>query len=496
MRDRYLAMLLVGFAAGVAVGTYFSLSWAFAIFIAIIGFSVLISASRVLFVVSVSIFLLALSLGLLRVEVETYRYENELSFVRDKSAHIVGVVSEFPDRRENKTHFVIETEKVSVSNSVMGVKEKLLVISNIYPRVEYGDRVSIIGTVKAIENFETEENAHFNYERYLSKDGIFNEVVFPKLAIISKENGDPLIGGLFSVREAFSEQLRSAIREPESSLALGMLLGEKHGLSKSILDTFKRAAVIHIVVLSGYNISLVSQFFTKIFSFLPLIARSSAGAIGIILFILMTGGGASVIRAGIMALIALIGLATGRTYDAGRALFVAGFIMLMENPNILLYDPSFQLSFIATLGLIYLSPIIMKFLSRPRRFSLPNWANELIAQTFATQVAVLPMLIYLSGTISLIGFFSNLLIVPFVAVAMLFGFITGILSFLGQFLATPAALISSAVLSYIINVSEFFSSLPFTMISAGIGAAIVVTMIYAVAGYYLYLSIQHAEFKK
>jgi competence protein ComEC len=247
-----------------------------------------------------------------------------------------------------------------------------------------------------------------------------------------------------------------------------MLIGEKHALPQTILDDFKQAGVIHLVVLSGYNIALVSQFFIKIFSFLPILYRTSMGGVAIILFVLMTGGGASVIRAAVMALIALLGIATGRTYDAGRALFVAGFLMLLENPNVLIFDPSFQLSFLATLGLIYLTPLISARLARLRLV----WLRELLSQTLATQIAVLPLLIYMSGSVSLLSIPANIMILPTVPFAMMGSFVSGLLGFIGQTIALPFSLATSAFLSYSIFTAKFFAGLPFSAVTvpAGIGS--------------------------
>ena len=130
--------------------------------------------------------------------------------------------------------------------------------------------------------------------------------------------------------------------------------------SGDLLQLFRIVGLIHIVVLSGYNMTVVADGVARLFRFLSLRSRTVVGTVLIILFSLMVGGGATVIRAAIMTILALIARTLGRVADAGRLLFIAGIIMLLENPRILLGDPSFQLSFLATLGLIYLSPLVEK----------------------------------------------------------------------------------------------------------------------------------------
>lgn len=488
MRDRFLHIFIFGFVTGVVAGSFVHFGFALVFFSFILGLAVLaaprrFSSSRPFF--TVSVFLLALSLGLARVEFESYRYENILSGFENSRVTLNAVVSEFPDVRETNTHLILTPKNIN---------EDLLVIAGLFPAFHYGDEVSLSGTIKPIENFSVDGSAgrHFDYKEYLSKDGIFHEMIYPEISVISPGKGNPILQKLFAFREKFSDSLRQSIREPEASLGLGMLIGEKHSLPQSLLDAFKRAGIIHLVVLSGYNIALVSQFFTKIFSFLPILFRASAGAIAIVLFVLMTGGGASAVRAAIMALIALLGIATGRTYDAGRALFIAGFLMLLENPNILIFDASFELSFLATLGLIYLTPVVSLYLIRVK----PAWFRELLSQTISTQVAVLPLLIYMSGMISIVALLVNILVLPTVPFAMLGSFVTGFAGFPGAVIAAPFAIATSSLLSYTVITAEFFSSLPFAVLPTGAVSAWLMILSYVLLLGLFFKARSHANAKK
>lgn len=478
MRIETLSVLLVGFVAGVALGSFFDFGLAFSAFFAMLGVGLfllrnLLSNPRGVFVVS--IFLIALALGFSRMGIEQYRYENNLSGAVGDKITVHGIVAEYPDTREANTRLIVLPREISTFDEKFPATERILVVSDLYPAVHYGDELLLSGSLQAVKNF-SDDGTNFDYKKWLAKDGVFHEMFYPKIEIVSSGNGNLLIEKLFFVREKFSQKLRENISEPNASLGLGMLIGEKHALPLSILDTFKTAGVIHLVVLSGYNIALVSQFFMKVFSFLPILFRTGAGAVAIALFVLMTGGGASAIRAGVMALIALLGIATGRTYDAGRALFVAGFIMLLENPNVLIFDPSFQLSFLATLGLIYLTPLIHARLGRWK----PRWVRELLSQTLATQIAVLPLLIYMSGSVSLLSIPANLLILPTVPFSMMGSFVTGLLGFIGHAIALPVTFITSILLSYTIIVAKFFANLPFSAVTVPAGIGSIITLILAV----------------
>lgn len=477
MKVGILPSLLIGFVAGVAVGSFFDFGWTFTVFFGVLGMVIFLLRDFLSDpggILAVSIFLLALALGLARIGLEDYRYENNLSVIAGEKVSIKGIVSEYPDIRETNKRFIIELDEVSVFDKKFPATERVLVISDLYPAIHYGDEVALSGKLEQIKNF-SDDGTNFDYKKWLAKDGVFYEMFYPSISVVSTDKGNPTISKLFLIREKFSEKLRENINEPDSALALGMLIGEKHALPKTILDDFKTAGVIHLVVLSGYNIALVSQFFMKTFSFLPTLFRTGAGGIAIILFVLMTGGGASAIRAAVMALIALLGIATGRTYDAGRALFVAGFLMLLENPNVLMFDPSFELSFLATLGLIYLTPLIHTHLGRWK----PRWLRELLSQTLATQIAVLPLLIYMSSSVSLLAIPANLLILPTVPFAMAGSFVAGLLGFIGHTIALPFSLLTSALLSYAILTAKFFAGLPFSAVAipAGVGSIIALVLV-------------------
>ena len=172
----------------------------------------------------------------------------------------------------------------------------------------------------------------------------------------------------------------------------------------------------------------------------------------------MTGASATIVRASIMALLVIVARATGRTYQVTHGLFLAGFFMVLHNPMIVIYDPSFQLSFLATLGLIYLAPLIEKYFKLiPTKWQL----REFAVATIATQIFVLPLILYMMGEISLVALPVNLLILIFIPITMLFGFLSGIVGFMSATLAFPLTFITYLLLEYELKVVEIFSNFPF-----------------------------------
>lgn len=457
----YFYTVLGGFTLGIAGGTFFEFSFWSEVFVLMLGVLVLLTAFLLRdkkCVLCIGVFIVALSFGLLRYDIANSNRGSLIvdSFI-EKQVVIEGVVIDEPDKRENNTNYTVLVDTVS-SNAVL---EKVRVVAGSYPEFTYGDRVLIAGVLEKPKGFENESGKYFDYAAFLSKDDIFYQMIFPKLEIISEGHGLFIKRYVFAFKNAFLSRAQGVIPDPQASLLGGLVVGAKQSLGEKLQDDFRATGIIHIVVLSGYNITIVADAMMRAVSFLPKHIGMFLGAGAIVVFAVMTGASATIVRASIMALLVIVARATGRTYDMARALFIAGFIMLLHNPKILIYDASFQLSFLATLGLIVLAPLLEKYFTYiPKKFQLREFATA----TVATQIFVLPLLLYKIGELSLVALPVNLLVLVTVPLTMLFGFIAGMVGFLSTLLATPFAFIAYILLSYQLHVVEIFARLPFASV--------------------------------
>jgi competence protein ComEC len=226
-------------------------------------------------------------------------------------------------------------------------------------------------------------------------------------------------------------------------------------------------------------------FIGFIFSFLGRRLAFLPSVVAVILFAMMTGGGPTVVRASIMAIIALFARQSGRTYEATRALIIAGLIMLIWNPKVLVFDLGFQLSFLATLGLIYLAPIIGSKIESLRQNNAIyriilrwKWLCEIVILTIAAQLAVYPWIVYKMGELSLVALPANILVLPTISIAMFFGFLTGVIGFVSTILSLPFAWVTLALLTYILKLVELLASLPFATVTISGFPLILVIVIY------------------
>ena len=459
--DKFLYLIIGGFVFGVLWHSFFNFGVWFSVFVLCLG----VLVSSIAFILEnkrdsliIGILILSASIGLLRFDLANYKQGDIfLDSVVGKNISAEGIIIDEPDKRENNTNYTIRLEKAFEYE----VESNVRIVARQYPSFSYGDKVLISGELQKPKGFETDTGKYFDYPSFLSKDEIFYQMVFPELGFVSSGHGQFVKQYLFNFKNALLSSIQKLIPDPQSSLLGGLIVGAKQSLGKNLQDDFRATGIIHIVVLSGYNITIVADAIMRAFSFLPKFFGIYLGASSIVLFALMTGASATIVRASIMALLVILARATGRTYDITRALFIAGFFMLLQSPKILIHDASFQLSFLATLGLIWLSPLLDKYFSFiTNRFQLREFATA----TISTQIFVLPLLLYKIGELSIVALPVNLLVLITVPMTMLFGFLAGAIGFINQLLAIPFAFVAHIFLSYQLTIVDFFARLPFASI--------------------------------
>jgi competence protein ComEC len=186
-----------------------------------------------------------------------------------------------------------------------------------------------------------------------------------------------------------------------------------------------------------------------------------------------------------MASLLLLAQGFGRQYDVMRGLFFAGAIMLLFNPYLLVYDIGFQLSFMATLGLLLIIP---HFESTVVTAASTLQIKDFFFATLATQIAVLPLLLYHIGEVSIVAIVVNVLVLPVVPIAMLLTFITGMVAFVSLPLASIIGFLANLSLVYILFVAEWFAKLPFAAIEIPEFSATGMLLLYVVlAGVLFYV---------
>lgn len=461
INDKFI-LLIFGFVFSIFLSSFIHLGFQISALAILLGTVFLIFQYRTSNVVgnkniitAIGIFLIAFGLGGVRYQIKDFHnIDSILIEQKDAKISLEAIIITEGRARDGYIEYLGKLPRYG--------GEKILIRADVYPEFSYGDKVNFTGKLKIPESFISEDGRVFDYPAYLARDDIYLILAFAKGEKISSGNGFFLKEKLFSLKKIFTNSIEETIREPESGLLEGILLGSEDSLSLEWNNKFRISGVSHIVVLSGYNITLVAESVLKILGFLSLNTALFSSSIGIVLFAIMVGGGSSVVRASIMAIFVLLARAIGRNYRIGRALIIAGACMIFWNPKVLIFDFGFQLSFLATIALIWIAPIIeAKILWCPERFHI----RDILASTIATQIIVMPLLLYTMGNFSLIGIVVNILILPFVPIAMFLGFFAGLLGIINGIIALPISAITQLILWYVMSIVNIFSRIGFGIIT-------------------------------
>ncbi|MDD5547388.1 MAG: ComEC/Rec2 family competence protein [Candidatus Pacebacteria bacterium] len=326
---------------------------------------------------------------------------------------------------------------------------RVKLIAQRYPSFAYGDLVKIKGNI---------QKPPPESENYYAKEGVLGIVGFPQIELIKSRQGNPVKEALLSFRNKIISIFKQVLPSEKAAFMAGLTIGAREDFSKELTENMKQSGTTHLVALSGYNISIIAIAVMAILGgFLSHQLSFYFATAIIVLFVLMTGAEASVVRAAIMGIIALLSTHAQRIYSLRNAIVIAAFLMILFNPNVLVFDVGFQLSFLALLGIVYLAPVI-KNLFKIETPGFLGW-KENLTQTLSAQLFVLPLLISVFGFFSLSSIFANILILGVVPLAMGLGFIMAGLGLISIFLAKMIGLIASIILSYMLFIIDLFSHL-------------------------------------
>ncbi len=488
MEDRIFKSVGFGFIIGVFCASIWPVNIALLVFIGVIAGTFILVAifwkGNRGYLLIIALFLLATSLGMLRYHIKDASEPKHVldNFVGEQIS-LEGVIKSEVENRESNQRIILTAEKIEYLGTTYPIHQKILVTTDFFPEYYYGDRIKASGKLKTPKNFITDIGKTFDYQDCRMKDSIYYTVSFAHIEFRNDREGSFITTRILSLKKHFLQNIERVIPAPASGLMAGLLLGVKGSLGDKLHQAFIDTGLVHIIVLSGYNVTIIAEAVIKTLSFASVTAGIYAGAVFILLFAIMTGGGATIIRASIMALLALLARLTGRGYEITRALMVAGVVMVFQNPYVLVFDISFQLSFLATLGLIYVTPVFEKWFKRlPNTFAI----REITSATFATQAFVLPFLLYKIGNLSIIAPITNVLVLSFVPATMFYGFLAGLAGFITHFLAVPFGFIAYILLRYEIGVVTFFSKLPFASFTISRFPLIAMIICYIAIGYGLY----------
>ncbi|MEA2621454.1 MAG: competence protein ComEC [Chloroflexota bacterium] len=329
-----------------------------------------------------------------------------------------------------------------------------------YPVVAPGDRIEFAGTLEPLPDGPGFGDA-------LRNMGAVATVRLRAMAPLPPADG--IAAQIEPLRRAAGERLAAVLPQREAGLASGILVGLRDLVDRDVAATFTTAGLSHVVAISGWNIAQVAAVIVALLRWLPRRPRSCLVIAAIVLYTLLAGASASVIRAAVMGAVCLLARESGRRGGAASALALCVWLLLLADP-VMVTDVGFQLSSVATAGLLaWATPLQERLAGRvPRR--VPAWLVESMAVSLAAQASTLPLVLFHFGRLSLVSPLANLLAAPLIAPVMLLSLVAltcGSVAALGipAVLLAPAILASWLGLAALIAIANVCAALPFASVT-------------------------------
>lgn len=315
------------------------------------------------------------------------------------------------------------------------------------PMVYRGDRVEVSGKL------------------YLTRGSKQAGISFAKISVV--QQGDDVFA---SARRSFAAGMLSAVPEPAASLGLGLLIGQRSTLPKDVLDAMTTVGLIHIVAVSGYNVTILARGVQRLRIFRSKFQKLALALALVTGFIIITGFSASVVRAAMVSYLSLIAWYYGRSFKPVLLLLLVAAITGLVNPIYVWSDIGWYLSFLAFFGVLVMAPLLgRKILGAGyEKKSL----SMIVVESFSAQILTLPLIMLIFGRVSIISLPANLLVVPLIPFAMLFSAVAGLAGLLMPVFAGWFAWPANLLLTYILDIARLSAQAPY----ANVGRSLNISM--------------------
>ena len=338
-------------------------------------------------------------IGLVRGGVDQYQQRRYTAFF-DQSVCITGSVQDDPEQ-QNPSRTTVQLGNITLAGqSIPGVVWVNIVGS--VRDIQRGDRVMVTGMM----------SAGFGSFAAVLRSGKIKRVERP-------QPGDLAL----QIRDWFAAGIRRTIDEPAASLGSGFLLGQKRALPHDTQEALRIVGLTHIIVASGYNLTILVRLARRLFAKVSRYAAVVSGVALILGFVAITGVSPSMVRAGIVSLLSLWAWMYGRSFHPVTLLGFVGAATVLYAPRYVWGDIGWMLSFASFAGVMIVAPLLQHYFFGDTR---PSTVRQVIGETLAAQIVTLPISVIVFGQMSLIALVANVLIVPFVPLAMALTFIAGI----------------------------------------------------------------------
>lgn len=408
------------------------------------------------------------------------KYNNFYQNVPDKITGEAIIIGDKTEKEYSYTYTIkMKTGSYKNKKFILNVKK------NVH-KLEYGDLIKIEG--EYIDPSQSRNYKGFNYREYLKSKKIYGTIKIEgnNIAVLEKEKLNFLLIKSNNIRNSIIEKATSLLPEKRSKLLIGILLGDKSGISEEIIENFKISNLSHILSVSGAHTSYIILGLTYILN-KSKITKKWVYIITILIlciFMFITNFTASVIRACLMAIITIIAKIFYKKPDITTSIAFSLLITLMINP-FSINEIGLQLSYLGTMGIIVFNKNVENFLNKA---NINNKISKLLSVTISAQIIIMPIIAYKFNTISLTFFISNMLASPILGIIMILGFVTIFVSFISFNLAKFLAIFLNLCLNILSLIAKVVSKIQFSniLIKTPYTLVIIVIYIFILAINYIY----------
>lgn len=345
--------------------------------------------------------------------------EHIFLYTGSEQATVVGLVQSDPVQTNRYTSAIVSATEMIVKGESKAVRGKIRVVLPQGIPLKYGDLVWMQGDLES-----TLETANLPHRSRDGRQKIFAKMDYPELEFIANDQGHPILSSLYRARERAHIAIFDMMPYPESAVLSGILLGLDTSIPEYLWNGYRASGIAHIIAISGFNISIFTHLlFRALEKKMQMRHALPITIVTVILYTILVGAETPVVRAAIMATIGLPAARIGRKTIGMHNLIIAATLMLAINP-FLLWEISFQLSFLATLALqVMVDPINHWLISRfsKAKENKGNPVLDTITPTLCASFVVFPILFRMTGTISVVSLPANILVGPLQPFIMLGG---------------------------------------------------------------------------
>ena len=405
-------------------------------------------------------------------EKDTYFFPQEVYRVKDLTVY--GRITDIKLIKQKEVTFNFKTDSLKIEARVLKKNVKLLCklretsqkrLDSVYNMLEPGNYLKLTGTY--YKGREIRNPGEFDYNKYLNSLGIsgtLNITGAKNINLLSDES-DFFKSAIFSIRKFLDSEIKSLHNEQTSSLLKGLLLADRSEIDYVTKTQFINAGVIHVLAVSGLHVGFIAIIFLFLFGRLNIYLRSILTITGLLLFMLITGMPPSVFRATLMAVVIIIAFLFNRSTNLFNSLALAALIILVINPDEL-FNPGFQLSFSAVIGIALLYSPFEKFINKLRLNSrVLRYIILFMAVSLSAQIGTLPFTLTYFGKLSVIALIANLFVIPIIAIIVGLGIFTLIINSFLPFIGIYFAAANDLVTKILFLIVEISGSADFSYIS-------------------------------